>query len=125
MNNQDDLNVTLIRFLKSYEKFFNYSDESKEAKIKTLNDFISELEATEGYFFFPPHIEPDGTRVKGPVKVEQLKSSLKLKAAHVIREMFKTIDYYSRMDGLASEQHALACLNKIDGILNEVKNENS
>ena len=116
MNNQDELNVTLIRFLKSYEKFFNYSDESKEAKMKTINDFISELEAPEGYFFFPPHIEPDGTRVKGPVKVEQLKSSLKVKAAWVIKELEEALLFHAPKD-------YMQILKKIECFLNEVKND--
>ncbi|MGE0630954.1 MAG: hypothetical protein AB7O96_00995 [Pseudobdellovibrionaceae bacterium] len=53
--------------------------------MKTLSDFLMELEAPEGYFCFPPPIGADGVREKGIVKIEQLKNSKKIKAATIIR----------------------------------------
>ncbi|MGE0630953.1 MAG: hypothetical protein AB7O96_00990 [Pseudobdellovibrionaceae bacterium] len=37
----------------------------------------------------------------------------------IILEMRDKISYYAKMDGLASEQSAIACLNNISKILNE------
>lgn len=40
------------------------------------------------------------------------------KCAKIIEEMNDKIEYYARMDGLASEQSAIACLKKVSKILN-------
>lgn len=53
--------------------------------MKTLDEFLKQLEAPEGYYCIPPAIGADGIREKGVVKIEQLKNSMKIKAATIIR----------------------------------------
>lgn len=85
--------------------------------MKTLNDFLKELEAPEGYYCFSSHSESNETRIEGPIKIEQLKNSLKIKAAKIIRVL---------TDCEAPHNHALYvgyCMNEtIDKILEIINN---
>jgi hypothetical protein len=91
--------------------------------MKTLDEFLKQLEAPEGYYCFSSHSESNETRIEGPIKIEQLKNSLKIKAAKIIREMKKTLELFELPATMRS--HDGWILRQVYKEISEILNEKS